>query len=44
MMCGWLLKRGKPHEPTRKRGFGRLLMAVQGGYGKSLKWVLRHSR
>jgi multidrug efflux pump len=25
-------------------GFGRLLVAVQGGYGKSLKWVLKHSR
>jgi hypothetical protein len=24
--------------------FGRLLVAVQGGYGKSLKWVLKHSR
>ncbi|MEK7978460.1 multidrug efflux RND transporter permease subunit MdtC [Klebsiella michiganensis] len=44
MMCGWLLKSGKPHEPTRKRGFGRLLVAIQGGYGKSLKWVLKHSR
>ncbi|MEH8700592.1 multidrug efflux RND transporter permease subunit MdtC [Klebsiella pneumoniae] len=44
MMCGWLLKSGKPHQPTRNRGFGRLLVAVQGGYGKSLKWVLRHSR
>jgi multidrug efflux pump len=44
MMCGWLLKSGKPHQPTRNRGFGRLLVAVQGGYGKSLKWVLNHSR
>ncbi len=32
------------HQPTRNRGFGRLLVAVQGGYGKSLKWVLKHSR
>ncbi|MEK0248809.1 multidrug efflux RND transporter permease subunit MdtC [Raoultella sp. BAC10a-01-01] len=44
MMCGWLLKSGKPHEPTRNRGFGRLLVAIQGGYGKSLRWVLKHSR
>ncbi|WKA68997.1 multidrug efflux RND transporter permease subunit MdtC [Klebsiella pneumoniae subsp. pneumoniae] len=44
MMCGWLLKSGKSHQPTRNRGFGRLLVAVQGGYGKSLKWVLKHSR
>ena len=33
MMCGWLLKSGKPHQPTRNSG-----------YGKSLKWVLKHSR
>ena len=44
LMGGWLLKSGKPHQPTRKRGFGRLLVAIQGGYGKSLKWVLKHSR
>ncbi|HBY9724810.1 TPA: multidrug efflux RND transporter permease subunit MdtC [Klebsiella pneumoniae subsp. ozaenae] len=44
IMCGWLLKSGKSHQPTRNRGFGRLLVAVQGGYGKSLKWVLKHSR
>ncbi len=37
MMCGWLLKSGKPHQPTRNRGFGRLLVAVQGGYGKIVK-------
>jgi multidrug efflux pump len=28
MMCGWMLKRSKPHAATRK-GFGRLLMAMQ---------------
>ena len=44
MMCGWMLKSSRPHEPTRNRGFGRILVAVQQGYGKSLKWVLNHTR
>jgi len=44
MMCGWMLKASRGHEPTRDRGFGRLLVAMQRGYGKSLKWVLNHAR
>jgi multidrug efflux pump len=32
------------HSQPRKRGFGRLLMALQESYGKSLKWVLNHTR
>ncbi|WP_029593314.1 multidrug efflux RND transporter permease subunit MdtC [Franconibacter pulveris] len=44
MMCGWLLKSEKPHRPARKRGVGRLLIALQGGYARSLKWVLNHAR
>ncbi|MDX6040960.1 multidrug efflux RND transporter permease subunit MdtC [Scandinavium lactucae] len=44
MMCGWMLKSSRPHEPTRERGFGRLLVGMQRGYGKSLKWVLNHAR
>ncbi|ELO19490.1 multidrug efflux system subunit MdtC, partial [Salmonella enterica subsp. enterica serovar Enteritidis str. 648900 1-16] len=28
----------------RKRGVGRLLVALQQGYGTSLKWVLNHTR
>ncbi|MCS2171768.1 multidrug efflux RND transporter permease subunit MdtC [Scandinavium sp. TWS1a] len=44
MMCGWMLKASRRHEPTRDRGFGRLLVAMQRGYGKSLKWVLNHAR
>lgn len=44
MMCGWMLKSSRRHEPTRERGFGRLLVGMQRGYGKSLKWVLNHAR
>lgn len=44
MMCGWLLKRAKPHEPTRKHGGGRVMVAIQGGYARSLDWVLNHTR
>ena len=29
MMCGWLLKSGKPHQPTRNRGFGPLAAPLQ---------------
>ncbi|VCX63588.1 oqxB_1_EU370913 [Klebsiella pneumoniae] len=43
MMCGWLLKAASP---TSRRATAALAAcwAVQGGYGKSLKWVLKHSR
>src|SRR5690606_41589045 len=44
MMCGWMLKRSQPHSQPRRKGFGRVLMAMQSGYGKSLKWVLNHTR
>ncbi|AYN29735.1 multidrug transporter subunit MdtC [Buttiauxella sp. 3AFRM03] len=44
MMCGWLLKNNPKHSPTRQRGFGRLLVAMQQGYGRSLKWVLNHTK
>lgn len=43
-MCGWMLKRSQPHSQPRRKGFGRVLMAMQSGYGKSLKWVLNHTR
>jgi len=43
-MCGWLLKSGKPKAQTKTRGFGRLLLGLQQGYAKSLKWVLNHTR
>ncbi len=38
MMCGWLLKAASPTSRRATAAFGRLLVAVQGGYGKSLKW------
>jgi len=44
MMCGWMLKRSPPQSQPRKKGFGRMLMALQASYGKSLKWVLNHTR
>jgi len=44
MMSGWLLKSGKPREQKRLRGFGRMLTALQRGYGRSLLWALKHSR
>lgn len=44
MMCGWMLKSSKPRTQPRKRGVGRLLVALQQGYGTSLKWVLNHTR
>ena len=44
MMCGWMLKSSRPHTPTRTKGLGRLLVAMQQGYGKSLRWVLNHAR
>jgi len=44
MMCAYLLG----HQPTRAqrriRGFGKMLLALQQGYGRSLNWVLGHSR
>lgn len=44
MMCGWLLNNKPANNPTRDRGFGRMLVAMQQGYGRSLKWVLNHAR
>ncbi|TNV18958.1 multidrug efflux RND transporter permease subunit MdtC [Buttiauxella sp. B2] len=44
MMCGWLLKNQPQRTPTRNRGFGRLLVSMQQGYGRSLKWVLNHTK
>jgi multidrug efflux pump len=44
MMCAYLLKPQARHAQPRLRGAGRLLMAVQQGYGRSLGWVLDHAR
>ncbi|EOC1428376.1 multidrug efflux RND transporter permease subunit MdtC [Cronobacter dublinensis] len=43
IMCGWLLKTRAPKE-TRRTGINRLLLALQGGYARSLGWVLNHAR
>jgi len=44
MMCGLLLRRQPAHQQPRIRGFGKLLLAVQRGYGRSLHVVLNHAR
>ena len=44
MMCAYLLKPHAPRSQTRQRGFGRILMAIQQGYGRSLNLVLNHAR
>ncbi|MFC0225153.1 multidrug efflux RND transporter permease subunit MdtC [Serratia aquatilis] len=44
MMCAYLLRYQPAREQRRKRGFGRVLIALQQGYGRSLKWVLGHAR
>ncbi|ERK07460.1 MAG: multidrug efflux RND transporter permease subunit MdtC [Pantoea sp.] len=44
MMCAYLLKPHAPRAQPRLRGAGRVLMAVQHGYGRSLGWVLDHAR
>ncbi|HAU97785.1 MAG TPA: multidrug transporter subunit MdtC [Serratia marcescens] len=44
MMCAYLLRHQPPHSQRRARGFGKMLLALQQGYGRSLNWVLGHSR
>ncbi|MGJ0190892.1 multidrug efflux RND transporter permease subunit MdtC [Pantoea sp. RRHST58] len=44
MMCAWLLKPHAPRAQPRRRGAGRMLLAIQQGYGRSLGWVLNHAR
>ncbi|WP_307743335.1 multidrug efflux RND transporter permease subunit MdtC [uncultured Pantoea sp.] len=44
MMCAYLLKPHAPRSQPRRRGAGRLLMAIQQGYGRSLSVVLNHAR
>ena len=44
MMCAYLLKPHRPQSQPRRRGAGRVLLAVQQGYGRSLNWVLKHAR
>ncbi|WP_313679149.1 multidrug transporter subunit MdtC [Pantoea vagans] len=44
MMCAYLLKPHGPRSQPRRRGAGRLLMAIQQGYSRSLNVVLNHAR
>ncbi|GAB7203638.1 hypothetical protein OS21_01270 [Dickeya oryzae] len=44
MMCARLLRPHAARSQPRARGFNRLLLGLQQGYGRSLRWVLNHSR
>ncbi|MEN4777786.1 multidrug efflux RND transporter permease subunit MdtC [Pantoea agglomerans] len=44
VMCAYLLKPHAPRSQPRQCGAGRLLMAIQQGYGRSLSVVLNHAR
>lgn len=44
MMCAWLLKGKRAGSQPRTRGFNRLLLGLQRGYGRSLHWVLDRAR
>nr|WP_024965046.1 multidrug efflux RND transporter permease subunit MdtC [Pantoea sp. IMH] len=44
MMCARLLRPHRPREQSRLRGAGKLFLRLQQGYGRSLNWVLNHSR
>jgi len=44
MMCAYLLRAVPKAEQGQVRGFGKLLLMVQQGYGRSLKWALTHAR
>ncbi|WP_049633829.1 multidrug efflux RND transporter permease subunit MdtC [Yersinia aldovae] len=44
MMCAHLLRAQPAGQQPRIRGFGKVLLAIQQGYGRSLNWVLGHTR
>ncbi|WP_062742843.1 multidrug efflux RND transporter permease subunit MdtC [Erwinia persicina] len=44
MMCALLLRNKPKHTQPRIRGFGRVLLAVQQGYGSTLHRVMEHAR
>ncbi|HHL2559311.1 TPA: multidrug efflux RND transporter permease subunit MdtC [Yersinia enterocolitica] len=44
MMCAHLLRAQPAGTQQRIRGFGKVLLAIQQGYGRSLNWVLGHTR
>ncbi|MEI7408305.1 multidrug efflux RND transporter permease subunit MdtC [Pectobacterium aroidearum] len=44
MLCARLLRAVPKRSQPRKQGFNRVLLAMQQGYGRSLKWVINHAR
>lgn len=44
MMCAHLLRAHPVGQQQRIRGFGKVLLSIQQGYGRSLNWVLGHTR
>nr|WP_207193773.1 multidrug efflux RND transporter permease subunit MdtC [Pectobacterium atrosepticum] len=44
MLCARLLRAVPKRSQPRTQGFNRVLLAMQQGYGRSLKWVLNHAR
>ncbi|AIU89269.1 multidrug efflux RND transporter permease subunit MdtC [Pectobacterium odoriferum] len=44
MLCARLLRAVPKRSQPRTRGFNHVLLAIQQGYGRSLKWVLNHAR
>ncbi|PHM26445.1 multidrug efflux RND transporter permease subunit MdtC [Xenorhabdus ehlersii] len=44
MMCAHLLKSTPKNAQKQARGFGKVLLRIQQGYARSLKWILNHTR
>lgn len=44
MMCAHLLRARPVSQQQRIRGFGKVLLSIQQGYGRSLNWALGHAR
>ncbi|PHM50056.1 multidrug efflux RND transporter permease subunit MdtC [Xenorhabdus miraniensis] len=44
MMCAYLLKSSPIKTQRQKQGFGKVLLKIQQSYGRSLKWILNHTR
>ncbi|MBD2811463.1 multidrug efflux RND transporter permease subunit MdtC [Xenorhabdus sp. Vera] len=44
MMCAHLLKLSPIKSQKQNRGFGKVLLKLQQAYGRSLKWILNHTR
>ncbi|MEH2921119.1 multidrug efflux RND transporter permease subunit MdtC [Samsonia erythrinae] len=44
MLCARLLRAVPERSQPNRRGFNRILLGIQQGYGRSLKWVLNHAR